>query len=408
MATNNSWYAINKKDDDAEILIYDEIGAWGVSAKQFINDLRKIDSKSITVRVNSPGGEIFDGTAIYNALRAHGSKIDVRIEGLAASAASFIAMAGDEINMANNAYMMIHNAYGAVAGGASDMRTYADMLEKINDNIAGMYETKAGKDRQHWRNLMDAETWFTANEAKDAGLVDAVYESGQAMAKAGAKFLTIYNKIPDAVRTAWGQVQPAAPALQKEPIMAEQPDTSTTSTPAQNPAAGANVPQGDKSAETIVALNQQTIQSYIDRGRTLGQAEGRQMERDRLKALMDACPGKPELVMNAFVTNQGPEAAKMVYEATINTQREAEARSSADKVEIARLQALVATGGHSGVSINLNSAPSIPDGLSPESQAELEYDGDPMVRARVNNNKKQWILFRANQIKGGVRILKTA
>lgn len=234
-------------------------------------------------------------------------------------------------------------------------------------------------------------------------------EPNEIAATVAAKLATFTNSndsttpVVDMQRSDPGPADP-----QQEPTAMPTPEINNTSTAQVTPAVVSGQPAGDKSAETITALNQQTIQTYIDRGRTLGQAEGRQMERDRLKSLMDACPGKPELVMNAFITNQGPEAAKMVYDATVNAQREAESRASADKVEIARLQALVATGGHPGVNLSMNSAPSIPEGLSPEAQAELEYDGDPMIRAKTNNNKKQWILFRANQIKGGVRILKTA
>jgi ATP-dependent protease ClpP protease subunit len=138
------WYAINRKEntDEAEISIYDEIGAYGVNAEDFVRDLKAITASRINLRLNTPGGEVFDATAIYNALIEHPARIDVHIDGVAASAGSYIAMSGDEIRMADNAYMMIHNAQGGVVGEAEDMRKYAEVLDKMNDNIAGMYDRK--------------------------------------------------------------------------------------------------------------------------------------------------------------------------------------------------------------------------------------------------------------------------
>jgi ATP-dependent protease ClpP protease subunit len=130
MATEN-WYAINNKaeDDAAEISIYDAIGSFGVTAAQFVGDLKQIKAKTINVRLNTPGGSLFDGTAIYNALRSHPARVVVHVDGVAASAGSFVAMSGDEVRMADNAYLMIHNARGGVMGESEDMRRYADTLD---------------------------------------------------------------------------------------------------------------------------------------------------------------------------------------------------------------------------------------------------------------------------------------
>src|ERR1041385_5076746 len=117
----NTWYAIKKNDAapaEAEVSIYDEIGAWGVTAKQFVDELKAIKAQTIHLRLNTPGGSVFDGTAIHNALKEHPARIVAHIDGMAPSAGSFIAMSGDEVRMADNAYMMIHNARGGVMGEA--------------------------------------------------------------------------------------------------------------------------------------------------------------------------------------------------------------------------------------------------------------------------------------------------
>jgi ATP-dependent protease ClpP protease subunit len=138
----NSWYAVVAKSaDEAEVMIYDEIGMFGVSAKQFVTDVKGIDAKRITVALNTPGGDVFDGIAIYNALRQHDATINVRIDGLAASCGSLIAMAGDTIEMAANAYLMIHNPWTFAVGDAADMRKQADVLDKL--------EGTTGRDLRH-------------------------------------------------------------------------------------------------------------------------------------------------------------------------------------------------------------------------------------------------------------------
>src|SRR5688500_17696434 len=124
-----SWYVITNKEAEnaAEVKIYEDIGYFGVSAKAFADDIEKIAAKTIHVRLNTYGGEAFDGIAIYNALRAHPATIIVHIDGIAASAGSVVAMSGDEIRMADNAFLMIHEGHGGVYGEAEDMRHYAEV-----------------------------------------------------------------------------------------------------------------------------------------------------------------------------------------------------------------------------------------------------------------------------------------
>lgn len=164
----------------AEIFIYDEIGgSAGVSADDFVKDLNEIDVENITLRINSPGGSVFDAIAIYNALIQHPANVTVRVDALAASAASIVAMAGDTIEMMVGSQLMIHDALGMEQGNAKDMRDMGAFLDKQSDNIASIYAARAGDQSEealkNWRNLMLAETWMFAQEAVECGLADQVY-----------------------------------------------------------------------------------------------------------------------------------------------------------------------------------------------------------------------------------------
>lgn len=187
--------------DAVEILLYEEIGFWGVSAKVFADELARIDASTIHLRINSPGGDVFDGVAIYNALRAHKARVITHIDGLAASIASVIALAGDEVRMAPNAFFMVHNPWAIAMGDAAEFRKMAETLEKISEGaIAKTYQLKTGEDLETIETWMDDETWFTADEAKDAGFVDLVEDTEPAEAEASAFDLSIYQRVPDALR----------------------------------------------------------------------------------------------------------------------------------------------------------------------------------------------------------------
>lgn len=192
-----SWYKIVSKADRAEIWIYESIGEdfWsggGVTAKKFQEELSGIKAGQIDLHINSPGGAVFDGVAIYNMLRQHGAKITAYIDGLAASIASVIALAGDRVVMAANALFMIHNPSGLVMGSAADMRKMADVLDKIRSTMSGVYAGKSGKAEAEINEMLDAETWMTAAEAKDAGFVDEIADEMDLAAC--AKFVPVMAK----------------------------------------------------------------------------------------------------------------------------------------------------------------------------------------------------------------------
>ena len=180
---DSPWYLIKdakQEEDRAEIFIFDEIGFFGVSAQDFIKELKEVKAKDIDLRINSPGGAVFDGMAIFNAIKRHPSNVVVHIEALAASIAGVIAMAGDEINMAQNSHLMIHSAWSFVIGNASEMRKEADLLDRVDKTIADIFIDRTGEDAEIIHALMDDETWFLADEAVEMGFADNVTGASEA------------------------------------------------------------------------------------------------------------------------------------------------------------------------------------------------------------------------------------
>ncbi|PRY35350.1 head maturation protease, ClpP-related [Umezawaea tangerina] len=170
------WYRIENlaNESTAVIRIYNEIGYWGITAQDFVRELEQVTASRIELHLNSPGGDAFDGIAIYNALRQHSAEVHVTVDALAASIASVIAMSGDTVTMATGSTMMIHDASGIEIGNAEDFRKYADLLDTVSDSVAAIYADRAGGTTEQWRAMMRAETWYTAEEAVAAGLANAV------------------------------------------------------------------------------------------------------------------------------------------------------------------------------------------------------------------------------------------
>jgi ATP-dependent Clp endopeptidase proteolytic subunit ClpP len=172
------WYRFeNSSGDTTDIYIYDEIGYWGITAQDFVQSLAQVTTPNINLYISSPGGSVFDGLAMYNSLVRHQSRVNVTIDGLAASAAAFIAMAGDQVEIARNAIMMIHDAWGLAIGGPADMAEMAELLDMHSDNIADIFSQHGNGTAAEFRDLMRAETWMTAQEAVDLGLADRVVNS---------------------------------------------------------------------------------------------------------------------------------------------------------------------------------------------------------------------------------------
>lgn len=269
--------------DEAEVLIYDEIGEsfWGggVGAKQFVTDLREVSASLITVRINSGGGDVFEGLAIHNALRRHKAAIRVEIDGLAASIASVIALAGDEVCMADNAFFMIHDPSGIEWGTAEDMRKTADLLDQVGGSLANIYAEKTGKPIDEIQAWMNEETWFTAEEAHEAGFVDTVTKGKKLAASAD---LSGFRNAPDQLKAALAAL--AKKNTEPEAVGGAAPEPDTAPTQPAPEAKGAPMSAQDTAAhgaenerkrssdiralvreyKDIVALDATTVDGWLD------------------------------------------------------------------------------------------------------------------------------------------------
>lgn len=188
-------------DAPETLLIFDEIGFWGVQAKDFVTDLGKVQSKTLNVEINSPGGDVFAGLAIYNALKSSGKEIVVKVMGVAASAASLIAMAGDKIVMPKNSFMMIHNPWSFAMGNADELRETADTLDKIGASLKATYAAKTGMSEDELEPLLAKDTWLTADEALEMGFATEVVED----VKANAAFDMARADLPENVKAVFAQ-----------------------------------------------------------------------------------------------------------------------------------------------------------------------------------------------------------
>jgi ATP-dependent protease ClpP protease subunit len=201
--TSLSGYRMQAKADRGEIQLYGVIGEsfWteGITLKQFAKDLKSLGKVShIDLRINSDGGDVFDGRGMYSLLAEHQAKIVVHVDGLAASIASLIAMAGDEIRMADGAFMMIHNPWGGAIGDAKEMRRMADLLDSVRDTLVTTYMARTNNKREKIVAWMDDETWMPADEAKKNGFADVVAEPVKAAARVTKP--EIYKNLPSAFR----------------------------------------------------------------------------------------------------------------------------------------------------------------------------------------------------------------
>ena len=239
---NQSWYSIKAKaNDTAEISIYDEIGYWGITAKSFSKDLKALGNnlKQINLHIHSPGGDVFDGIAIYNLLKNHPANVTVYIDGLAASMASVIAMAGNEVIMPENAMMMIHKPWGIQGGDAEDMRKYADLLDKVENTLIPAYANKTGKTPEELAEMLSAETWLNGKECVEQGFADKLAEPLVAMASIKSRKLEDFENMPKAMKDMLFKPQGNAgtnPASQATPTEQSAPVNTTQTVTVDNTA----------------------------------------------------------------------------------------------------------------------------------------------------------------------------
>lgn len=199
------WQIKNATSDTAEIYIYGEIVSdqWNdddVTAQSFHADLKGLGNiKTLNVYINSPGGSVFEGQAIYSMLKRHPARVNVFVDGIAASIASVVAMAGDRITMPKNAMMMIHNPWTIAYGNSLELRKIADDLEKIRESLIEAYLSRPGIQltRDQLIEIMDEETWLTAQESFDYGLIDELIEGQEIAASVSPDILARYKNVPD-------------------------------------------------------------------------------------------------------------------------------------------------------------------------------------------------------------------
>lgn len=292
------WYTIRAKGEDTvEVLIYGDIGeSWygeSVTAKKFVEELQAHADKKLVVRINSYGGSVSDGIAIYNAIQRHPKQKDVSIDGVAVSIASLIAMAGDTVSIAENGLFMIHAPWGGVVGNASEVRQYADVLDKFAEAMVSSYVGQTGKSAEAMRALVtDGEDhWYTAHEAADAGFVDeivSVLEDAEA-----ARFqpaLLARFKVPAAVAAAFRQ-----PAM-KEVI--PMPDIKTPATPNSGAAPAAPVaPAPDNVIQIEQAAEARALQRLTARNAGIDKAYAKFLHVDGVAQLHRECLADTDITL---------------------------------------------------------------------------------------------------------------
>ncbi|RKQ61380.1 ATP-dependent protease ClpP protease subunit [Vogesella indigofera] len=230
-AASGNWYRISNAanlaaDQSLEVELYDDIGVWGIRAADFIRDLKAADDgqRPIVIAISSLGGDVFDGLAIHNTLRRLGNRVTARIDSVAASIASIIAVGAHRVVMPANSMMMIHNPWTFAMGEAEDLRATADMMDKVRDNLVGCYRAKApALSADELVKMLDDTTWLTAQEALALGLVDEVTDLVPLKASAN-------------LRAGLGRLKNAPPALLQALDEPATPPADPAPAPAPDPA----------------------------------------------------------------------------------------------------------------------------------------------------------------------------
>lgn len=197
----NNWYKAAIKGTSVEVDIYDEIGGWGVTAESFRSEVKDLldqnkNAKTLFINIDSPGGVVFEGISIHNFIKSLDVKTVVKIDALAASIATVIALGADEVQMSSNGFFMIHNPHTIIMGEAEDLRKQADTMDKIKGVLSDIYTNKTGLSSKEVQKMMDSETWLTASEALEKGFIDVINEGVAiaANAKGSEKYKNLINQ----------------------------------------------------------------------------------------------------------------------------------------------------------------------------------------------------------------------
>jgi ATP-dependent Clp endopeptidase proteolytic subunit ClpP len=303
-----NWYQMKNQAGEAHIYIFDVIVdyAWDddeVTAKGFIDDLAALgDVSGITVHINSPGGSVYAGNVIHNVLKRHKAKVTVMIDGLAASIASVIAMAGDEVIMPKNAMMMIHDPMSICVGNSTDMRACAEMLDTAQHSIVTSYTTKSGQSEDKIKELMAAETWMTAADAVELGFADTIEHETQLAAVADFD-LSVFKKPPEKILN----IQNRAAG--------HQPSHAASTNPPSKGVIPMNLEQLKNEHPDLVA---QLESQVLENNTATIKAEAAAAELKRIQDVeAQLIPGHEDLIaeLKADGKTTGPEAAVKVLQA---------------------------------------------------------------------------------------------
>lgn len=306
-----SWYSIKAQaDGEYEVLIYDEIGYWGISAKQFIDDFKKIPAEAkVALRINSPGGDVFDSLAIHNVIKRHAGEVNGTVDGIAASGASIIAMAAKRLEMPENSFLMIHNSSGLAVGNADDMRELADVLDKIDTALVSTYVTRTGQSEKKIQQMLADETWLTAKEAVDLGFADEVTNAVKIAASAN---LDRFKNLPQPLKALSPAAHaPAAPSTESSSSGAASDKTAPQSTDNRIEIVDLSAEQIREEAAEIVALcNQHELPEmaaeFLAKSARLADVQKRFANATEIKNRCVAA-GMPELAKKFIAADMTPD-----------------------------------------------------------------------------------------------------
>jgi ATP-dependent Clp endopeptidase proteolytic subunit ClpP len=409
----SNWYSIqNKADESADVMIYDVIG-WGVSADQFCRDLRAINAKTINVHMNTPGGSVFDGMAIYNSLKAHPANVVCHVEGLAASIGSVIALAGDEVRMGEGTFFMIHNPSSLAIGDADEMRRQADMLDKVSTSIAGIYVEKTGMTLDAAKAAMDAETWYTAEEAKAAGFADEIDEpdddeddpepeSATARAAFDFKIFALdHNRRRDFVTA---RLEPQAKQSNAE---AKPPQKTPAARAVANPTPNQETPMSMTldQFKAFAAANPDAVAPFIQQGATQARAElSKPATVNELKA---AFPTHTGFIIDQLGANATMAQAKAAFADVLAADHvKALAVKDEELVQIKKVANIVTSGASA---LNTEQTPAnpaavaLPDEKDPKAVAAWEWDTNPKCH-KGYSTKERYVAVRSRELDGTFKV----
>lgn len=307
------WYSIQAAGEEGgkpiEVYIYGEIGFWGVTSGDFIRDLKEIDDgvSEVLVHFDTVGGDLFDGIAIHNTLRALGERCTGQIDGACFSAGSVAVCGAHKVRMADNAMFMIHNPWTFMAGDSDELRKMADMMDKAFEGIVASYQHRAlSIDDAELRRMINDTTWLTASEAMTHGFVDEVFGEVAPLVNNAAlgKILNRYRNVPEAALRLVGEVEPA-PTPDPDPTPDPEPDPVPTTPEAAELAA--------KLATDCAAAGLSNCVSYLIKASALASSEAVQQHFNRAKDVRAAClvakrPDDAQALIEAGLTGEQAKA----------------------------------------------------------------------------------------------------